>query len=59
VDEVVYDPELRDLYILYSGGETHVYDDVDPSLHERLLSARSFERYLNKHIKPDHDWRKI
>ena len=45
-----YDPETKEMAITYHGGQTYVWDRVDPVMWDRLKSAPSAGRFMNEHF---------
>lgn len=48
----------NDLYVRYASG-TYVYEGVEKSLYEGLVSSESKGKYMNEHIKGMFKYRKI
>ena len=59
VEAVGYDANEEELYVRFSGGDTYVYLNVDQTLYEALCTAPSVGRYLNRHVKPRHQYRRL
>jgi hypothetical protein len=52
IDRIAYDEETRRLYVRFAeSGDTYLYHDVEPDVHEELVAAESPGRYLNAVIK--------
>lgn len=56
VQEVGHDG--TNLYVKYKSG-TYVYENVDKSIYEGLLSSDSKGRYMNENIKGKYNYSKI
>ncbi len=56
IKEIGY--ENNDLYVKYQTG-TYVYEGVDRTLYEGLMSSESKGRYMSDHIKGNFNYRKI
>ena len=59
MEAVGYDAEQRELYVRFAGGDMYVYLNVAQSVYEDLLSAASVGRYLNRHVKARHRYRRV
>lgn len=49
-----YDDEKRELTVTFSNSKNYVYEDVDKSIYDALISAESAGRYFNSvkaHLK--------
>jgi hypothetical protein len=52
---VGYDPDAKELHVrLAKQPETHVYEDVDQSVYDRLLISDSKGAYVNAVLRPNH-----
>ena len=55
---VGYDPEMRELAVVFNSGRVFWYEDVPPEVHQHLMSAGSKGQYMRDCIidlYPAHD----
>ena len=57
ISAIAYEPGT--LRVRFRGGGEYVYERVSRAEFLALLNAQSRGRYLNLHIKPSHQYRKI
>ncbi|MDB5720564.1 MAG: hypothetical protein JWP15_1182 [Alphaproteobacteria bacterium] len=56
VDSVDYDPESRILHIRYKLGDRYSYFEVPGEAYRQLLDAPSIGAFVNRRIKPNHEF---
>lgn len=56
IDYYSYDEARRELHVRFRGGGDYLYRGVPPEEYAALKAARSKGSYVNKVIKPRHDF---
>jgi len=51
-----YDPETRQLRVMFRQGDVYVYYDVEPDVWDKLITAPSFGAALDKYVIPSHEY---
>jgi hypothetical protein len=51
VGDVVYDPDVQELYVTYTGGGKYTYYNVSPKKFSNFQKAGSRGSYINYYIK--------
>lgn len=59
IDRAGYDDGAHELHLRYRHGATYVYRAVPRQRFAELLAAASKGTYVNRHIKPHYDYRKL
>jgi len=42
-----YDDETKEMTVIFSNGKPYIFEDVDKSIYDSLISAESAGRYFN------------
>lgn len=58
ISGVHYDEAERRLHIRFKNGGEYSYADVDPGVHDDLMSAESIGKHFHKHIRGKFETRK-
>lgn len=60
IEAIGYDGNNRELHVRFlESGETYVYEDVDEAVFQDMLQTESKGSFLNRQIKPSHNFRKL
>ncbi len=54
-----YDHDARTLHVRFKSGHAYAYSNVDPSHYDGLQNADSVGKYINEHIKDQHETKRI
>ena len=51
LQEATYDSSRRTLLVVFKNGRTYTYDNVDRSVYDGLINARSSSRFFGANIR--------
>jgi len=54
-----YNPESRDLLVVFQTGKRYVYKKVPPDTHEALKAAFSKGYFFNRHIRDQFEYERL
>lgn len=55
IETIGYEPETKELHVVWDTGKTSVYHDVQPDVANDVMSAPSIGKALHKWVKDKHE----
>lgn len=59
IKRVLYDPETRQMSVVFTRGENYVYEKVPPSVFGELISNESVGGFFSQYVRTTFDYRKM
>ena len=58
IKSIAYDPQSKDMEVIFASGGTYTYHGVSRADHMKLMAAKSIGGHLSAHIKGGHKFTK-
>ena len=59
IEAVKYEPERKTMTVRFNSGGVYEYDNVPKHKHTQMMGAKSKGKFLNQHVKGQHDFSKV